>query len=91
MIMIEEKILAHAPCFTCKTAFWFHPDLVPSVWIDPATGLPPDLGGDPERARQEPLCPRCIRETLNPALRKAGKPTLSEHDTSNPATWGGAR
>jgi hypothetical protein len=33
---------------------------VPSVLIDPLTRLPPDLGGDPDRARYEPVCHRCI-------------------------------
>lgn len=48
------------PCFVCGQPFTFNPTLVPSVPIDPVTKRPPDLGGDPERARREPVCASCV-------------------------------
>lgn len=67
-------------CFACKRPFDFDPDSVPSVPIDPVTGLPPDLGGDPERARREPICPSCAR-SANVRRRKAGQALFDERDS----------
>jgi hypothetical protein len=54
-----------AACASCgDRGFAFHPDLVPSVSIDPQTGKPPDVDPEPggyDRARAEPLCPRCVK------------------------------
>lgn len=50
--MTAPGMLGAAPCFMCKHPFWFDPDRVTSASIDPETGLPPDLGGDPRRARR---------------------------------------
>ena len=47
-------------CFACKRVFGFNPLLVPSVLIDPVRGLPPDMGGDPERAKRQPVCRSCM-------------------------------
>ena len=69
---------AQAPCFTCKTTFLFDPETVPSVPIDPQTGLTPDLGGDPDRAVKRPLCPSCC-VFINAKRREKGQTTfLSE-------------
>lgn len=50
-------ILGH--CFGCKSPFLFSAETVLSIPIDPETNLPPDMGGDPERAEKEPLCNSC--------------------------------
>lgn len=54
------QAFALGPCLVCGQPFTFDPETVPSVPIDPVTGLPPDLGGDPARARRQPLCPPCV-------------------------------
>jgi hypothetical protein len=64
----------------CRTPFAYHPDLVASVQVDPQTGQPPDLGGDPERAVREPLCPRCCR-LANPLRAQRGLEPLDERDS----------
>jgi len=69
------------PCWACRRTFAFDPDRVTSILIDPVTGLAPDTGGDPARARREPLCPACCR-AANPGRRAAGLEPLDETDTS---------
>lgn len=59
--MGESYFLALAPCIVCAVPFSFDPDTVPSMPIDPVTGKPPDLGGDPARATNQPICPACIK------------------------------
>ncbi len=59
--MSEDRIVALAACFLCGHLFEFDAELVPSVPIDPVTGLTPDLGGDAERATNQPLCQSCIK------------------------------
>jgi hypothetical protein len=73
-------MVAVAPCFMCGVPFSFHPDLVTSVPIDPVTGLTPDLGGDPERAYRQPLCPPCCK-LANVERRKRGLELLDERDS----------
>lgn len=73
-------LVALAPCFMCGRPFQFHPDLVTSIHVDPVTGLPPDLGGDPARARREPLCPPCCR-LANPERARRGLAPLDERDS----------
>lgn len=75
--MMSGKMIALAPCWVHKGLFEFDPDTVPSVLIDPVTQLPPDLGGDPERARREPVCPVCVAQ-LNPLRAAAGKELFPE-------------
>jgi hypothetical protein len=72
--------VAIAPCWMCKVPFSFHPDLVTSVLIDPVTGRPPDLGGDPDRAVREPLCPSCCK-IANARRRLSGLELLDERDS----------
>lgn len=60
--MTDGYMFAFGPCWACKQLFGFDPDAVPSIPIDPVTGRPPDLGGDPERAVRQPICPACIDE-----------------------------
>jgi hypothetical protein len=58
--MSDARFTGYAPCWACHQPFWFDVDTVPSVPIDPATNLPPDLGGTPpERAVRRPICPEC--------------------------------
>jgi hypothetical protein len=68
------------PCFGCKKPFFFDPDLVQSIYIDPVTGLAPDMGGDADRAQREPVCPRCCA-LANPQRRRKGLPLLDERDS----------
>lgn len=69
--MAEGSELYLMPCFGCKQQFaTAHPNRVPSVPIDPGTGLPPDLGGDPGRAVNQPICPPCFRLVTD--RRRAG-------------------
>jgi hypothetical protein len=65
-------------CFACKRPFMFNPTHVPSVLIDPANGLPPDMGGDPGRARREPLCEACVTRA-NVARMDGGKAPINVH------------
>jgi hypothetical protein len=58
--MSKGRIVATGVCFLCGGTFRFDIDKVPSVPIDPANGLPPDLGGDAERAERQPICEPCI-------------------------------
>jgi hypothetical protein len=81
--MTAPDMLGIAPCYACKQPFAFDPDRVTSVSIDPVTGLPPDLGGDPGRARREPLCPRCCR-IANVERAARGLALLDETDTATP-------
>jgi hypothetical protein len=56
-------VYLHGPCFVCKRVFSYNPNHVPSIYIDPQTGLPPDVEPQPggyERARREPLCLACV-------------------------------
>lgn len=54
-------------CYACKRLFSFNPTHVPSIHIDPRTGVPPDvepqLEGGYERAVREPLCADCIERS----------------------------
>jgi hypothetical protein len=67
-------------CFMCGQPFSFDADRVTSVPIDPVTGKPPDLGGDPERARKEPICPPCCRRA-NVIRAQNGLELLDERDS----------
>jgi len=73
-------MIALGPCWACHRLFEFHPDLVQSVPIDPVTGLPPDMGGDPARAQREPLCPACCAEA-NIERRARGLAAWDERDS----------
>ena len=81
--MTAPELLGIAPCFMCKQPFAFDPDRVTSISIDPVTGLPPDLGGDPGRARREPLCPPCCI-AANVERARRGLDLLDETDTARP-------
>ncbi|MCI0689214.1 MAG: hypothetical protein L0Y54_18575 [Sporichthyaceae bacterium] len=82
-------------CIGCRTVFMYDPDRVPSIPIDPATGLPPDLNPDgttrqpdPQavaRMTREPVCPRCCR-AANIVRRLNSLPLFPEHDTLDELT-----
>lgn len=74
---MSGQLVGFCACWLCKQVFMFNPDSVPSVLIDPVTGRPPDLGGDPARAQREPLCPTCV-ETVNPLREARGLPPFTE-------------
>lgn len=55
-------------CYAHDGAFWFDPEHVNVVLVDPVTGRPPDVGPDPDtpddearRARSawQPVCVQC--------------------------------
>lgn len=71
------------PCFSCQNPFMFDVDRVQSIPIDPETGTPPDMGGDPARAVRQPICPTCCR-TANVERRQQGLPLWDETDTAQP-------
>jgi hypothetical protein len=48
-------VFATAPCFGCGRAFPFHPDLVPSIPINPETGKE-----DKVKGIREPVCESCM-------------------------------
>lgn len=63
MLTPGPKVTALGPCGLCGSLFSFHPDTVPSILMDPQTGLPPDVGPQPGgfgRAVAEPVCPGCV-------------------------------
>lgn len=74
-----------SPCWLCKRVFEFDLDTVPSIIIDPATDLPPDLDADstqvvPDpaavaRSVKQPICPRCVRG-FNARRRELGLPVV---------------
>jgi hypothetical protein len=68
---MTPQIVGIGPCVGCRDVFAFDPDTVPSIPIDPQTGLPPDLGGDPARAVRRPICPGCL-ELANIEPRRRG-------------------
>jgi hypothetical protein len=74
--MAEGTLMAVGACWLCERTFVFHPELVPSLPIDPITGTTPDQGGDPHRARWEPLCHGCVL-LVNRLRREVGKPELT--------------
>lgn len=78
---------AYGPCFACKRPFTFNPHTVPSISIDPANGKPPDLGGNPEAAVRQPICPSCAR-LANEGRAARGLPLWREDDTSLEVTEG---
>lgn len=69
-VFADEHLFAFGRCWSCGQPFTFHPDLVPSIPVDPLTNLPLDVDehGDicevnPEaakRAIKQPICATCI-------------------------------
>lgn len=75
---MDGTLVARGACWACKAVFSFDPDTVPSVPIDPQTGLPPDVGGTPpERAIRQPLCENCVAQLVT-WRAEAGKPVWEE-------------
>jgi hypothetical protein len=79
--MEERQLVGVAPCWGCREPFAFDPDTVPCIPIDPESGLPPDLGGNPQTAVKQPICPQCVRE-FNALRRAAGQTLLWKEDDS---------
>lgn len=69
------RAIALGPCWVCGEIFEFDVDRVPSVFVDPVTNKPADLGGDPARARREPVCENCCAQ-VNPMREARGLPPL---------------
>lgn len=62
-------------CWSCGKVFGCNPGKVPSIPIDPETNLPPDMGGDPDRAELQPVCPSCVT-AANERRRARGLPLI---------------
>jgi hypothetical protein len=83
--MSDGGYIVASPCLLCGRAFTYNPDLVPSVFVDPSTNRPPDVGADGERrvptadevarAVRKPLCPECV-EVVNLARSRFGMPLI---------------
>lgn len=79
--MMDDEVggmVAVGPCHLCAGVFQYCPLTVPSVLIDPVTGVPPDVGGtDPQRATRRAVCPTCVGrvETARAAQGLPGFPT----------------
>jgi hypothetical protein len=77
---------AFGECWLCGRHFSFDPDLVPSVFVDPATGRPPDVTEQGEaivpereaveRAMRVPLCADCV-ELANERRRAVGSEPIA--------------
>lgn len=64
--------IAAGRCFLCGRLFSFAPDLVPSVFVDRETLIPPDVGGtDFADAVRVPLCEDCV-EIVNAERARVG-------------------
>ena len=74
--MSEPGYVVAGRCFICRQVFTFNPHLVPSVPVDPLTQLTPDMGGDPERARREPLCESCVNEANQGRAQRGLEPIV---------------
>lgn len=67
--MTDRESLTTGTCVVCKQTFEFDPRSVPTILIDPETGLPPGMTvlgslrpAMPEavaRSADEPICPQC--------------------------------
>jgi hypothetical protein len=57
---VSGYVFAFSSCWSCKRAFTYDPERVPSIPIDPTTNLPSDLGGDAARVVRQPICRACI-------------------------------
>lgn len=71
---------ATSPCVRCHVPFMYDPEKVPSIPVDPETNLPPDLGGDADKAVKMPICPGCCT-AVNPERRRRGLRLFPEGDT----------
>lgn len=66
----EERITAVGSCYGCSRRFRFDPDRVPSVYVDPDTGLPPEADADPTSLQRRVICPTCAGKVI--AVRSGG-------------------
>jgi hypothetical protein len=67
-------VLAIGPCWACKQPFAFDPRTVTSVWVDPVTQLPPELGGDRARADRQPICCGCVALVNEQRAKRGAEP-----------------
>jgi hypothetical protein len=71
----DSRLVGIDSCLACGKGFMFDPDTVVTVPIDPVSGLPPDMGGDPDRVVLRPVCDPCI-ELANPGRVRNGLPAV---------------
>lgn len=70
----DGRVFAFGECCLCEREFAFDVNTVPSLWLDPETELPPDIGNTaPEYARRQPVCPDCVQR-FNDRRAKLGLP-----------------
>ncbi len=68
--MVEKEPSTTGTCVACKRSFEYDPRSVPTILIDPETGMPPGMTvvgslrpATPEavaRSTDEPVCPQCV-------------------------------
>lgn len=90
--MAEPEVIALGQCCVHGGLFEFDPDRVPSVLVDPETGLPPDVNEAGQyreptaealaRSRREPYCPACARGLNAEAARRSLPARFDETDTA---------
>jgi hypothetical protein len=84
--MSEAGLIAFGRCWSCRRSFTFHPDLVPSLPVDPETNLPLDVDGegnprefsveDYRRSVKVPICSACIG-LANRQRERHGRPPIA--------------
>jgi len=73
----EGVEVCFGPCWSCRRAFTFDAELVPSIPIDPMTNTPADVGEHAPGASfvRQPICRDCVgRANANRA--SAGRPLI---------------
>jgi hypothetical protein len=58
--------LVYGPCWSCRQPFAYHPNYVPSIFINRVTGQV-----DPINGVREPVCESCMKE-VNEKRREMG-------------------
>lgn len=93
------QMMARAACFIHRGYFWFDPDHVVVVYVDPLTAMPVDVDLQSERMKgqlyvKEPICDDCVRtvnaeriiqglEPIETAALRAARMGLTNSDSSS--------
>ena len=99
--MSEGFMIATGRCHLHGDLFEFDPDTVITVWIDPATGRPPDVDENGDKIDPGPdfkdycvqvaYCDHCIETKINPEAASRGLPPWPlARDRAAHGTWGQA-
>lgn len=74
-----ESLIGLGMCGLCRATFAFDPGTVPVMTLDLVTGLPPDVGGDPARAKPYPICDGCVGDVEQARARQGLAPAWPRH------------